>query len=92
MSQRLQKLGAKKLHLVSAATNHTSHQITKRSFIASKLEVERAKNPAGSRRDEPKSCLKMARRAETSFFQVSEWREETRRDLARAKRAKNEPN
>ena len=55
------------------------------------LEVKRDRNLAGSRRDEPKSSLKMARRAETSFLQASKWRDEPRRALARARRAKNEP-
>ena len=60
--------------------------------IVCQLEVERAKNLAGSRRDEPKLNLELTRRAETSFFWLPNRRDEPRRALAWAKRAKNEPN
>ena len=58
---------------------------TKRDCIDTKdgrLEVERAKILAGSRRDEPNLRMKLARRDETSFGTISNWRDEMRRALA----------
>ena len=58
------------------------------------LEPRRANTKPQSHetsRDELFSSLKMARRAETRFPEYLEWRDEPRRALARARRAKNEP-